>query len=109
MRTAMKSLREGWDRLGSELGVGIGIASGYATLGVIGFPGRWDYAAIGTVANQAARLCSAAADGQILISDRVLSRVEDLTEATSVGELTLKGLHRPIRTHDVLGINDSNR
>jgi adenylate cyclase len=109
MRTAMKSLRAGWDRLGSELGVGIGIASGYATLGLIGFPGRWDYAAIGTVANQAARLCATAGDGQVLISDRVLSRVEKLVETVSMGEITLKGFHRPIRTHNVLAVDDSGR
>jgi len=109
MRNAVESLCERWARLGRELGVGIGIASGYATLGLIGFEGRWDYAAIGTVTNQAARLCAAAGDGQILISDRVLSRVEKLVEATPIGELSLKGFHHPIRTHNVLGVSDGSR
>lgn len=85
--------------------MGVGIASGYATLGLIGFEGRWDYAAIGTVTNQAARLCGAAGNGQILISDRVLSRIERMVEVASVGELTLKGFQRPIRTHNVLGVS----
>ncbi len=106
MRTAAVSLRERWDRFGGGLGVGIGIASGYATLGLIGFEGRWDYAAIGTVTNQAAHLCAAAGAGQILVSDRVLSRVERLVEAAPIGELALKGFRRPIRTHNVLGIDD---
>jgi adenylate cyclase len=109
MRTAVESLCRRWDRLGRGLGVGIGIASGYATLGLIGFEGRWDYAAIGTVTNQAARLCAAAGDGQILISDRVLSRVEKLVEAAPIGELTLKGFHHPIRTYNVLDVSDGKR
>lgn len=109
MRAAVGSLRERWDRLGSRLGVSIGIASGYATLGSIGFEGRWDYAAIGSVTNLAARLCAVAEDGQILISDRVLSRVEELVDSAPLGELSLKGFHRPIRTHNVLAIHDGSR
>jgi adenylate cyclase len=107
MRRAAEGLRTRWDRLGSEMGVGIGIASGYATLGLIGFEGRWDYAAIGTVTNQAARLCGAAGDGQILISDRILSRVEGLVRTTPVGDLELKGLRRPIRTHELLEVTNA--
>jgi adenylate cyclase len=109
MRDAVESLCPHWHRLGRPLGVGIGVASGYATLGLIGFEGRWDYAAIGTVTNQAARLCAAAGEGQILISERVLSRVEKLVETEPIGELTLKGFHHPIRTYNVLGLGDDSR
>ncbi|MFQ5946947.1 MAG: adenylate/guanylate cyclase domain-containing protein, partial [Anaerolineae bacterium] len=67
-----------------------------------GFEGRWDYGAIGTVTNLAARLCGEAKPGQVLISQRLLGMVEDLIEVESVGELTLKGFHRPVTTHNVL-------
>jgi class 3 adenylate cyclase len=103
MREAASRLGTKWSRLGGELGVGIGIANGYATLGVIGFEGRWDYAAIGTVTNLAARLCAVAAPGQILVSDRLLTRVEQHFQAKDVGEIELKGLKHPVRAHDILG------
>jgi signal transduction histidine kinase/class 3 adenylate cyclase len=103
MRDAAAQIGARWSRLGGDLGVGIGIADGYATLGVIGFEGRWDYAAIGTVTNLAARLCSVAAAGQILVSDRLLTRVEDVFHCKDVGEIELKGLKRPVRAHDILG------
>jgi class 3 adenylate cyclase len=74
MRDAIGALTDKWRRLGHEIGFGIGIAHGYATLGTIGFEGRFDYAAIGTVSNVASRLCDEAKPGQILISPRVLSR-----------------------------------
>ena len=74
---------------------------GYATLGKIGFEGRFDYAAIGTVANLAARLCAEAKAGQILISQRVLTAVEDIVETEPCGELVLKGLAQPVPAHDV--------
>jgi class 3 adenylate cyclase len=109
MRITAESLRGRWKRLGADLGVGIGIASGFATVGLIGFEGRWDYAAIGTVTNQAARLCDAAKDGQILLCDRVLRCVESLVESAPLGELVLKGFHRPIQTHQLLGIADGER
>ena len=83
------------------LGFGVGIDQGYATLGRIGFEGRFDYAAIGTVANVASRLCGEAQSGQILISQRVLNAVEDIVETEPFGELALKGLARPIVAHDV--------
>jgi len=95
-------LGEGWSRLGHSLGLGIGITTGYATLGMIGFDDRHDYAAIGNVTNQAARLCAAASDGQILISERVLSVVDGKVEVELVGELALKGFRRPVKTHNVL-------
>ncbi len=109
MRSAAESLRQRWSSLGADLGVGIGIASGFATLGSIGFEGRWDYAAIGTVTNQAARLCDTAADGQILVSDRVLSKVAVLVESSPVGELDLKGFHKPLRSHEVRGMAQGAR
>ncbi len=103
MRSEVAELRKEWTRLGWDLGLGIGITTGYATLGAIGFEGRWDYAVIGTVTNQAARLCAAAEDGQILVADRLLAKVEEFVEAVSVGELVLKGFNRPVPSHNILG------
>jgi class 3 adenylate cyclase len=102
MRAAAVELREEWRRLGHDMDVGIGMTQGYATLGMIGFEGRRDYAAIGSVMNQAARLCAAADGGQILVSERLLSTVEALVEAEPVGELTLRGFRRPVMTHSLL-------
>src|SRR6266550_3735695 len=78
--------------------LGVGIAQGYATIGAIGFEGRWDYGAIGTVTNLAARLCGEAKGGQILVSRRVASSAEALVDAEPVGALTLKGFARPVPT-----------
>jgi adenylate cyclase len=80
----------------------MGLAQGYATIGAIGFEGRWDYGAIGTVTNLAARLCGEAKPGQILIPRRFLGTVEDLVEAEAVGELSLKGFHRSITAYNIL-------
>jgi len=102
MREAATQLRERWLRRGHDMHLGIGMTSGYATLGVIGFEGRWDYSAIGSVVNQAARLCAAAEGGQILVSERFLSTVEPLVESAVIGELQLKGFRRPVVTHSVL-------
>jgi len=102
MRDCLGTLTRTWRKQGIELGFGIGIAHGYATMGAIGFEGRWQYGAIGTVANLAARLCDEARDGQILVSQRVYAQVEELVEAEPVGELTLKGLHRPVPTYKLL-------
>ncbi|MGA7683063.1 MAG: adenylate/guanylate cyclase domain-containing protein [Pseudolabrys sp.] len=102
MRTAIGSLTEKWRRLGHELGFGVGIAHGFATLGTIGFEGRFDYAAIGTVSNVASRLCDEAKPGQILISPRVLMAVEDAVTVESVGDFTLKGISRPVAAYNVL-------
>src|ERR687890_2919396 len=93
MRECMGALSASWRRRGHDLGFGIGIAQGYATLGQIGFEGRKDYAAIGTVPNLAARLCGEAAAGQILVSQRLFTSIEDAAEARLVGELSLKGFH----------------
>jgi class 3 adenylate cyclase len=102
MRTAIGALTEKWRQLGHEIGFGIGIAHGYATLGTIGFEGRFDYAAIGTVSNVASRLCDEAKPGQILISPRVLIAVKDAVTVEPVGEFELKGIRRPIAACNVL-------
>jgi class 3 adenylate cyclase len=102
MRVAIGTLTEKWRQLGHEIGFGIGIAHGYATLGTIGFEGRFDYAAIGTVSNVASRLCDEAKPGQILISPRVLMAVKDAVTVEAVGEFELKGIRRPIAAHNVL-------
>ena len=102
MRTAIGALIEKWHRLGHEIGFGIGIAHGFATLGTIGFEGRFDYAAIGTVSNVASRLCDEAKPGQILISPRVMMAVEDSVTVEPVGDFALKGLHRPMAAYNVL-------
>ena len=87
MRERVRELAHGWTRRGHDLGFGIGIAQGYATLGRIGFEGRFDYAAIGTVTNLAARLCAEAADGQILVTQRALAAAEDVVATDALGEL----------------------
>jgi adenylate cyclase len=102
MRENVAELTAKWRRLGYDLDFGIGIAQGYATIGGIGFEGRWDYGAIGTVTNLASRLCGEAKPSQILVSQRLLGPVEELVEVEPVGELTLKGFHRPITAHNVL-------
>ena len=101
-REAMGVLTEKWRQLGHDIGFGIGIAHGYATLGTIGFEGRFDYAAIGTVSNVASRLCDEAKPGQILISPRVLMAVKDAVTVEAVGEFELKGIRRPVVAYNVL-------
>jgi adenylate cyclase len=96
MRLRVGDLTETWRKRGHHLDFGVGIAQGYATLGKIGFEGRFDYAAIGTVTNLAARLCGEAEGGQILISQRVYAAVESVVIAESVGELVLKGFVKPV-------------
>ena len=102
MRGAIGTLIERWRRLGHDIGFGIGIAHGFATLGTIGFEGRFDYAAIGTVSNVASRLCDEAQPGQILVSPRVLMAVENSVTVETAGEFTLKGISRPITAYNVL-------
>jgi adenylate cyclase len=101
MRAQVRTLADGWFRRGHDLALGIGVAQGFATLGTIGFEGRSDYAAIGSVTNLAARLCGEAGPWQILVSQRVRSETEDIAECTAVGELALKGFSRPVRTFAV--------
>ena len=107
MRVTIGALTENWRRLGHDLGFGIGIAHGFATLGTIGFEGRFDYAAIGTVSNVASRLCDEAKPGQILISPRVLMAVEKDVTVEAVGEFALKGIRRPLAAHNVLAANSA--
>jgi adenylate cyclase len=107
MRERVIGLLERWRRRGFTLDFGVGIAHGYATIGAIGFEGRWDYGAIGTVTNLAARLCGEAAPGQILISRRLLGLVEDLVDAEPVGDLMLKGFARPVPTFSVRRLRES--
>jgi class 3 adenylate cyclase len=102
MRDVIGALTEKWRRLGHDIGFGICIAHGFATLGTIGFEGRFDYAAIGTVSNVASRLCDEAKPGQILISPRVLMAVENAVTVEPVGEFTLKGIRRPLAAYNVL-------
>lgn len=104
VRDCTAILAKGWRKMGINLGVGLGIAQGYATIGTIGYPGRHDYGTVGAVNNLAARLCGDAASGQILISQRVMGRVEDRVEVESVGELNLKGMHGPVPAYNVLGL-----
>jgi adenylate cyclase len=104
MRDGVMELQAAWRKRGFALGLGIGIAQGYATIGAIGFEGRWEYSAIGTVTNLAARLCAEAKAGQILVPERVLAAVESLVEAEDVGSLSFKGLQRPVQSYNVLGL-----
>ncbi len=103
MALEIGALTEAWRRLGHDIGFGIGIAHGFATLGTIGFEGRFDYAAVETVSNVASRLCDEAKPGQILISPRVLVNVENAVTVEPVGEFELKGIRRPLAAYNVLG------
>ncbi len=94
----------GWRKRGYDLALGVGIAKGYATIGAIGFEGRWDYGAIGTVTNLAARLCGEAKGGQILVTSKVAAAVEGLVDVEEVAALTLKGLSRPVPTFNMRGL-----
>jgi adenylate cyclase len=104
MRERATELSRVWRRRGHELGFGVGIALGYATLGKIGFEGRFDYGAIGTVTNLASRLCDDAHPGQILVSQRVYAMVEDLVDAEPMGDLSLKGLLKPVLAFNILDL-----
>jgi class 3 adenylate cyclase/putative methionine-R-sulfoxide reductase with GAF domain len=103
MRTEIGALVANWQQQGHDLGFGMGISHGYATLGTIGFEGRYDYAAIGTVSNVASRLCDEAKPGQILVSPRVMLAVKAEVAGEPVGELTLKGIRRPVQVHNIVG------
>ena len=104
MRDQVAKLAAGWRSQGHELGFGIGIAHGYATLGCVGFEGRFQYSATGTVPNLASRLCDQARNGQILVDAKVHAQVKGLAEMESVGELSLKGFHRPVKVFNVCGL-----
>ena len=107
MRERFADLAVRWRKLGYELAFGVGIAVGYATLGRIGFDGRFDYGAIGNAVILASRLSSEAKGGQILLSQRAYAAVEEIVEATSVGELALKGFSRPVPAVDVIALRNA--
>jgi class 3 adenylate cyclase len=102
MRDRVADLAASWHRRGHDLGFGIGVAQGYATLGTIGYEGRSDYAAIGSVINLSARLCAAAAAGQILVTQRVMAATEEVVHTRHVGDLDLRGFSRPVTVFDVV-------
>ena len=104
MQTDFARLAQTWKKRGYDLHMGIGIAQGYATLGTIGFEGRRDYGAIGSVTNLASRLCGDAKPGQILVSQKVFGCVEELVMAQPVGEISLKGFHKPVPAFNVTGL-----
>ena len=106
MRECVKELTIKWRKLGHDLDFGVGIAQGYTTIGAIGFEGRWEYGAIGSVPNLSARLCGEAKPGEILVSQRLLGSIESMVEAESMGELTLKGFHRPVPAYNILRFKD---
>jgi len=104
MRDAVAALAPTWNKRGHRLGFGIGMSQGYATLGRIGFEDRFDYTAIGAVINLAARLCSEAADGQVLVSGRLADAVEDLAEVEYLGEREIRGMSRPVAVANLRAI-----
>jgi adenylate cyclase len=106
MRARFAELQAGWKKRGYELGIGIGISVGYATLGRIGFEGRFDYGAVGMVVIQASRLSDAAKPGEILVSSRVQAAIEDAVESSSAGELELKGFHQPVPAFHVTALKE---
>jgi adenylate cyclase len=101
MRDSVNELQLTWTRQGFELSLGIGMAQGFATLGAIGFEGRVDYGALGTVTNLAARLCGEATEGQILTNRKTLNEFEQMVEAEPVGELRLKGFAKPVPAFNI--------
>ncbi len=107
MRTRAQELAPQWARRGHELGVGFGVATGYATIGKVGFEGRIEYSATGPVANLAARLCDFARHEQVLISQRTFSTVEAAVEVESLGEITIKGMKRLVPAYNVVGLVDA--
>lgn len=101
MQQRLKELAAGWARRGYELSLGIGIAQGFATIGAIGYEGRRDYGAIGNVTNLAARLCGEAQGGQILVSQRVEGALGEDANSQSIGDISLKGFHAPVKTFEI--------
>ena len=106
MRERVAELATGWRKRGYELDVGLGLAKGFATIGAIGFEGRLDYGAIGSVTNLAFRLCSEARPGQVLAAKRVAAAVEELVDVEAVGDLALRGFSRPVPTVALLKLRD---
>jgi class 3 adenylate cyclase len=104
MHRTLVALTAQWRKRGFDLDFGAGVAQGYATIGAIGFEGRWDYGAVGTVTNLAARLCGEAQPGQILASQRVVASIDGLVEAEPIGALQLKGFVKPVPAFNILGL-----
>jgi class 3 adenylate cyclase/PAS domain-containing protein len=109
LRESIAVLAQGWNKHGYALGFGVGIAGGYATMGTIGFEGRLEYSAIGTVVNLAARLCGEASNNQILISQRIFSKTETHVDVEPVGELSLKGFNRQVPAYNVVAVRPEAR
>jgi adenylate cyclase len=107
MRTRVRGLAEGWARQGHDLALGIGIAQGYATLGRIGFDGRYDYAAIGSVTNMAARLCDVAEPWQILVSERVFAAAGPVVVGEDAGTRVLRGFSRSVHAFAIKGVDNA--
>jgi len=107
MRERMEKLMAAWQKRGHDLGFGVGIALGFATLGQIGFEDRYDYGAIGSVVNLASRLCGEAQSGQILVSQPVYMAIEEAAETESIADLSLKGFHKPVTAFNVLTLKTS--
>ena len=106
IRDAVKDLSVGWRRRGHDLALGQGIAQGFATLGRIGFEGRFDYAAIGSVTNMSARLCSDAGPWQVLVTDQILAAIEEKADAEFVGDVQPKGFSRTVRVHNIRAMKE---
>jgi len=104
MREGVASLARSWAARGHAIGFGVGVAQGYATLGQIGFEGRSDYTAMGTVINLAARLCDMAESGQILVTRRIVAAVENAARVEPLGDFAVKGLARPVAVANVVGL-----
>jgi class 3 adenylate cyclase len=104
VRERMAEQFEKWEKRGHKLGFGAGIAMGHATLGRIGFEGRYDYGAVGNVTNLAQRLSAEARSGQILVSQRVFASIESGVDSESVGELALKGYSRPVAAYSIVAL-----
>lgn len=106
IRDAVRDIAAKWQRRGHDLALGIGVAQGFATLGRIGFEGRFDYAAIGSVTNRAARLCGEAGPWQVLVTDAVMSATEHIAVSELLGDLQLKGFNRAVRVHSISALHD---
>ena len=106
MRDRVRDLARGWQRLGHDLALGVGIAQGFATLGRIGFEGRFDYAAIGSVTNLAARLCDSAKPWQVLASQRVFHAAEATVAGEQIAEVDLKGISRRVQVFAIDKVTD---
>jgi len=107
MRSRVRDLADGWARRGHDLAFAAGVSQGYATLGRIGFEGRFDYGAVGSVTNLASRLCSQAAPWQVLVTQRVHSEADDVVVGDPVGEVTLRGFSRPVAVFDIRGLDSA--